>query len=229
VAAALGLGLPRAARLLRAAMKAVPLAADYEPVEFCYEDGDLLAVNKPAGVITAPKHRCGRPRWGARWAWWAAPRRAPGAATLTAPFLNVAARRYVGGSIVNRIIGARGAPPCVVHRLDMNTTGVVLFAKTPEVVPALHHLCFVFDAQLEQVGAFFHELFYLDLLSGLGRSSHRFGAFVGGHYEVAEVKGIQVDLGCGLGQCWEVAAIGQLGSGAMTDGAVGHLHDVFLG
>lgn len=57
VAAALGLGVARAERLLKAAMRAVPLAGDPEPVESCYEDGDLLAVNKPPGVITAPKHR----------------------------------------------------------------------------------------------------------------------------------------------------------------------------
>ena len=46
--------------------------------------------------------------------------------------------RYVGGSLVNRIIGARGLEPGVLHRLDMNTTGVVLFAKKRDVVPAVH-------------------------------------------------------------------------------------------
>jgi 23S rRNA-/tRNA-specific pseudouridylate synthase len=44
----------------------------------------------------------------------------------------------VGGSVVNRIIGTRGFHPHVVHRLDMNTTGVVLFAKQRGVVAALH-------------------------------------------------------------------------------------------
>jgi hypothetical protein len=96
-------------------------------------------------------------------------------------------------------------------------------------VAALHYLFFVFDAQIKEVRAFLHELFYLDLLPGLGSSSHRFGAFAAGDHEVAEVKGIQVDLGCGVGQCWQIAAIGQLRGGALTDGAVGHLHDVFLG
>lgn len=47
----------RAQRLLQFAMRAVPLAADPHPVEVIYEDEDLVAVNKPPGVITAPKHR----------------------------------------------------------------------------------------------------------------------------------------------------------------------------
>ena len=67
----------RAQRLLQFAMRAVPLAADNVPVEVIYEDDDLLAVNKVAGVITAPKHR------------------------------------YVGGSIVNRIIGG-----CLLSNLE---------------------------------------------------------------------------------------------------------------
>ena len=102
VASALGLTLPRGDRLLKAAMRAVPLPADHDPIEVVYEDDDFIAVNKPYGVITAPKHR------------------------------------YVGGSMVNRIIGARGLEPGVLHRLDMNTTGVVLFAKARDVVPAVH-------------------------------------------------------------------------------------------
>lgn len=57
VAAALGLPLDRAERLLRVAMKAVPLVADDHPVEVVYEDEALLAVNKPPGLCTAPRHR----------------------------------------------------------------------------------------------------------------------------------------------------------------------------
>lgn len=83
-------------------MRAVPLPGDPIPVDVLYEDEHLLAVNKPAGLITAPKHR------------------------------------FQGGSLVNRIIGTCGFTPLVVHRLDMNTTGVVLFAKTRVAVAALH-------------------------------------------------------------------------------------------
>ena len=39
------------------AQRAIPLVADLDPVEVVYEDEDIIAVNKPAGVISAPKHR----------------------------------------------------------------------------------------------------------------------------------------------------------------------------
>ena len=39
------------------AQRAIPLVADLDPVEVIYEDEDIIAVNKPAGVISAPKHR----------------------------------------------------------------------------------------------------------------------------------------------------------------------------
>ena len=39
------------------AQRAIPLVADKDPVEVIYEDADIIAVNKPAGVISAPKHR----------------------------------------------------------------------------------------------------------------------------------------------------------------------------
>lgn len=39
------------------AQRAIPLVADLDPIEVIYEDEDIIAVNKPAGVISAPKHR----------------------------------------------------------------------------------------------------------------------------------------------------------------------------
>lgn len=39
------------------AQKAMPLVGDPEPVEVIYEDADVIAVNKPPSVISAPKHR----------------------------------------------------------------------------------------------------------------------------------------------------------------------------
>lgn len=103
VAEILGVGVDRAERLVKAAMRAVPMPADPDPVDVIFEDDDVVAVNKPAGIITAPKHR------------------------------------YVGGSMFNRVIHyLGGVEPAVVHRLDMNTTGVLLFAKSRDVVPALH-------------------------------------------------------------------------------------------
>ena len=102
IASQLGITTKRAEKLLQKALREIPLAADYDPVEVVYEDDDLVAVNKPPGQITAPKHR------------------------------------YTGGSIVNRIIGNMGFEPAVLHRLDMDTSGILLFAKARDIVPAIH-------------------------------------------------------------------------------------------
>ncbi len=40
--------------------------------------------------------------------------------------------------MVNRILGSLGLEPLTLHRLDMDTTGVLLFAKQREVVPFMH-------------------------------------------------------------------------------------------
>lgn len=92
----------RAEKLLKSAMKAIPLAADYDHIDVIYNDDHIIGLNKPPHVITAPKHR------------------------------------YTGGSLVNRVIGNMGIEPLVVHRLDMNTTGVVIFAKSSKVASLLH-------------------------------------------------------------------------------------------
>lgn len=48
------------------------------------------------------------------------------------------AHRFIGGTLVNRLIGhLGGAEPYVLHRLDMHTTGVVLFGKAKGVVAPL--------------------------------------------------------------------------------------------
>ena len=42
---------------MRRAMKAIPLRHEEVAVEVLFEDAHLLAVNKPAALLTAPKHR----------------------------------------------------------------------------------------------------------------------------------------------------------------------------
>lgn len=37
--------------------------------------------------------------------------------------------RFLGGSVVNRMIGHLGTEPCLLHRIDMNTSGVLVAAK----------------------------------------------------------------------------------------------------
>ncbi|KAK9815866.1 hypothetical protein WJX72_010948 [[Myrmecia] bisecta] len=46
--------------------------------------------------------------------------------------------RYIGGSLVNRIIAYLGAEPYPVHRLDMFTSGVVIIGKTSAAAASLH-------------------------------------------------------------------------------------------
>jgi len=71
------------------------------PIDIIYEDDCLLAVNKPADIVTHP---------------------APG---------------HVGGTLLNAILHHCGPladqdpeRPGIVHRLDKDTTGIILFAKT---------------------------------------------------------------------------------------------------
>lgn len=71
------------------------------PLEVLYEDGDLLAVNKPAGLVTHP---------------------APGHDTGTLVNALLHHCRDLGG------IGGERRPG-IVHRLDKDTTGVLVVAK----------------------------------------------------------------------------------------------------
>jgi len=74
------------------------------PIDIIYQDNDIVVVNKPAGLVVHP---------------------APG---------------HPNGTLVNALLyhckdysPVSGDPlrPGVVHRLDMNTTGVLVFAKNP--------------------------------------------------------------------------------------------------
>ena len=110
VAEALGGGVTpaRVRGMLRRASRAIPLAADPEPLDVVHEDDELLVVNKPPGLRFHPVHR------------------------------------FEGNSLLSRVIGhvRRDASrdgagsddaeaPRVVHRLDMDTSGVCLFVKDP--------------------------------------------------------------------------------------------------
>jgi 23S rRNA pseudouridine1911/1915/1917 synthase len=79
-------------------------AAEARPLTVLYEDDALLAVDKPAGVVVHPT------------------------------------RRYPAGTLMNALLwhlggGSARVPPRVhlVHRLDRETSGVILVAKTSEV------------------------------------------------------------------------------------------------
>ena len=114
---ALGVSPDRVRSTLRRASRAVPLVADPTPLDVIHEDDDVLVVNKPPGLRFHPVHR------------------------------------FEGNSLLSRAIGhvRRGSrrddedddgDPCeedahvphVVHRLDMDTSGVCVLVKRPELV-----------------------------------------------------------------------------------------------
>lgn len=104
--------------LIRKAMRSIPMVAD-DPsnLQVIFEDDDLIAVYKPPFLRTAPVHR------------------------------------FIGKSLLNQLIGymrkkaEEGGPPSVseslqqphqLHRLDQNTSGVVLYAKTKQAASFMH-------------------------------------------------------------------------------------------
>lgn len=96
-------------RVVLPEVKESDLRAQKIPLDILYEDGDLLAVNKPAGMVVHP---------------------APG---------------HSEGTLVNAVLGycpdlegiGGERRPGIVHRLDKETSGIILVAKSDK---ALRHL-----------------------------------------------------------------------------------------
>ncbi|QDZ25765.1 pseudouridine synthase [Chloropicon primus] len=102
----LSLSEKRLDKLLKLYIRSEPLVADDQGLDVIYEDEYWLCANKPPFVRTAPRHR------------------------------------FEGNSMVNRAIGyvrrkrASGegqANPHVLHRLDMDTSGVLLYSKDKDL------------------------------------------------------------------------------------------------
>lgn len=79
-------------------------------LEVLYEDADLVAVNKPAGMVTHPAF-----------------------GNLSGTLVNAALARWPE----MRDVGPELARAGVVHRLDKDTSGVLVLARTPEALRAL--------------------------------------------------------------------------------------------
>lgn len=95
--------------------RAEPLDIKPEPIplEILYEDDALLVVNKPAGVVVHP---------------------APG--NWTGTLVNALLHHLQGAGLSN--IGGKERPG-LVHRLDKNTTGVMVVAKQDQAHASLAH------------------------------------------------------------------------------------------
>jgi 23S rRNA pseudouridine1911/1915/1917 synthase len=75
-------------------------------LQILYQDEALLVVNKPAGLLTVPLTR----------------------GSSTAPRAGKTSRSVY--SLLADHLGSRGRTPFVVHRIDRDTSGIVVFAKT---------------------------------------------------------------------------------------------------
>lgn len=60
------------------------------------------------------------------------------AVSKTAGVRSAPVHRFTGGSILNRMIGYLGYEPHLLHRLDMNTSGVLVAAKDVRTARIAH-------------------------------------------------------------------------------------------
>ena len=98
------------------ALPATSFLAEDVPIEVVYEDDDLIVVNKPAGIVVHP-----------------------GAGAKTGTLANALAFHFQSLSTAGGV-----ARPGIVHRLDKDTSGLLLVAKTE---PAHEHLADQFRAR----------------------------------------------------------------------------------
>lgn len=111
------------------------VAAENIRLDVIYEDGELIVVNKPAGMVTHP-----------------------GAGVITGTLVN--ALLYHCGSSLSGISGV--LRPGIVHRLDKDTSGLLVVAKTDRAHQSL-------AAQIKQKDA---RRQYLGLLEGVPAVEH---------------------------------------------------------
>lgn len=131
VAKTMRLPLHRVKGILRKASKAIPLVADDAPLEIVFEDEELLVVNKPPNLRFHPTHRF------------------EGNSLLSRCLGHVRRRsrekknQSVDSSTNDDLVCDRddkissdsdSDAPRIVHRLDMDTSGVCLFVKDPALV-----------------------------------------------------------------------------------------------
>jgi 23S rRNA-/tRNA-specific pseudouridylate synthase len=120
VARSLGVDLATVTRMVRHELRDVPLQPDPEPLDVVFEDAHILAVAKPANVMTYPAHRL----------------RGNSVVSRAVHHMNMEAFRKNPKAFTAR--GAVVAPdPTATHRLDRGTSGVLLLAKDKKSAGAL--------------------------------------------------------------------------------------------
>ena len=115
-ARALGADLATVTRMVRHEVRDVPLQPDLFPLDVVFEDAHVLAVAKPAGVMTYPAHRL----------------RGNSVVSRAVHHLRLAAFRKNPDAF-----SQSAAEPIATHRLDRGTSGVLLLAKDKKSAAAL--------------------------------------------------------------------------------------------
>jgi len=123
VARTLGVSTDRVRQTLRRDSRATPLVADDAPLDVIHEDEDLLVVNKPPGLRFHPVHRF------------------EGNSLLSRAIGHVRRRGYQNDGQNDQNDNQNDQndrdevpTPHVIHRLDMDTSGVCVLVKRPELV-----------------------------------------------------------------------------------------------
>ena len=118
-ARALGADLATVTRMVRHEVRDVPLQPDLSPLDVVFEDAHVLAVAKPAGVMTYPAHRL----------------RGNSVVSRAVHHLRLASFRENPDAFFTTRQSA--AEPIATHRLDRGTSGVLLLAKDKKSATAL--------------------------------------------------------------------------------------------
>ena len=139
VARSLRVDLATVTKLVRHEIRDVPLQPDPSPLRVVYEDEWLMAVAKPAGVMTYPAHRLRGESVVSRAVHHLAVSAARRRGDLV-PGFEVAGSNPGGGgrlpSLTSPWTSSR-VEPIAVHRLDQGTSGVLLLAKDKRVASEL--------------------------------------------------------------------------------------------
>jgi 23S rRNA pseudouridine1911/1915/1917 synthase len=97
------------------------LAPEFIPLDVLFEDETLVVINKPAGLVVHPAH-----------------------GHTGGTLVNALLARYPDLAAMSRADAGSADRPGIVHRLDRDTSGLIVVARTPA---ALHHLRRQFKAR----------------------------------------------------------------------------------
>jgi 23S rRNA pseudouridine1911/1915/1917 synthase len=105
-------------------------------IEILYEDGDILAINKPAGLVVHPDGKTAEP-------------------SVSEWFVSKYPAAKEVGEPIELANGEKIERPGIVHRIDRETSGVLLLAKTSR-----GHACLKEQFQAHEIDKKYHAFLY---------------------------------------------------------------------